>query len=76
MPCIALNDKHRAILCIGGDVYEYEGYRFEIHRYCGPVRVSKKTGDPVASQSDAFFAAVERWEALPEAERQRCRVET
>ena len=75
MPCIALNDKYRTILCIGGDIFEYEGYRFEIHRYFGPVRVSKKTGDLV-NQDSKFFAAVERWEALPEAERQRCRVET
>ena len=76
MPCIALGDKQHTILCIGGDVYEYEGYRFELHRYFGAVRVSKITGDPVAGQSNAFFAAVERWQALPESDRQKCRVET
>ena len=75
MPCIALHDKMRTILCVGGDVYEYAGYRFEMHSYFGPVRVSKKTGSPV-SQDSKFYEAVERWEALPESKRQKCRVDT
>ena len=76
MPCLRYTHNGRpAFLCVGGDVYEYEGYRFEIHHYYGPININKKTDDPLVKQSNKFFEAVERWQALPEKEREKYRVE-
>ena len=79
MPCIRLHD---GFICVSGPVYLFEEFKFEIHSYFGPIRLNKKTGDPLKSQSDvfdsqsdAFFEAVERWQALPQKEREKYLVE-
>ena len=75
MPCIKLNDDNQAILCVGGPVYVFEGFRFEMHSYCGPVNISKITDSPLVKQSGEFFEAVARWQKLPEEEREQYRAE-
>ena len=71
MPCIKLND---GFICISG-VYLFEGFKFVIYSYFGPIRLNKKTGDPLKLQSAVFFEAVERWQALPKKEREKYLVE-
>ena len=34
-----------ACLLVGGDEYELGGVRFEMHRYCGPMPIDKRTGN-------------------------------
>jgi hypothetical protein len=49
------------------DIYQFEGYTFEFHHYCGPIRC-KKNGDPYARQpgkDSPFWGMIDRWVALP-----------
>lgn len=31
---------------LGGNVYDYGGFIFEVHHYCGPHPLNKKTQEP------------------------------
>ena len=76
MPCIKMMIEGKpAILCVGGPVYEFEGYKFENDHYFGPTNLNKRTGEPLVHQSDEFFATALRWQTLPEAERETYRAE-
>ena len=76
MPCIRMKINGRtAFLCVGDAVYEYDGFRFEWHHYFGPINIHKKTDECLVKQSQAFFKAAERWQELPEKERETFRVE-
>ena len=76
MPCIETKLNGRpAFVCIGGDVYEFEGYRFELHSYFGPINIHKKTDSPLVNQTQEFYEAAERWQSLPAEERETYRVE-
>ena len=76
MPCIkALFNGHRTILCMDTDaVFRFEGYKWEMHRYFGPLQI-KRDGELYAHSTAKFYAAVERWQALPAEEREKYRVE-
>ncbi len=76
MTCIKTKFNGRpAFLCIGGDVYSFEGFRFENHSEFGPINIHKKTDECLVKQSQEFFEAAERWQELPDEERETYRVE-
>ena len=77
MPCIPIKSNASGRtdwLCIGGPVYDYDGYRFEIHSEFGPVRLTKDNSMHY-HQPAKFFEAVERWRALPADERDKYKVD-
>ena len=46
--------------------YEFKGYVFDFHRYCGPL-LCRKDGEPRARQPgarSAFWAVIEEWNNL------------
>ena len=58
------------------DIYRFEGYTFEMHRYCGPF-LCRKDGEPSERQPGArskFLAALERWEKLSTDEKEKTRL--
>ena len=52
------------IVSVGGPVRKiFDGYRvwhFEMHHYCGPMPVHKKTGDGITG-TPKFWEAVSKW---------------
>jgi len=77
MPCIPIKSNTSCRtdwLCVSGAIYEFDGYRFEIHSQFGPVRLTKN--DNMHSYQPAkFFDAVERWQALSADEREKYKAE-
>ena len=57
----------------GPRVYEYDGWFFEVHGYCGPWPL-RKDGDPRVHAGPRFWAMLARWDALSEAEQETHRV--
>ncbi len=76
MPCVKMLFNGRpAFLCMDtDDVFRFEGYKWEMHHYFGPLEM-KRDGELIARSKAKFYAAVERWQALPEDEREKYRVE-
>ena len=57
-------------LC-GPKLYEYDGWFFEFAPFPWPLR---KDGEPRKHAGDKFYAMIDKFQALPEAERRRFRV--
>lgn len=58
------------------DIYTFEGYLFENHRYCGPFLCTKK-GEPKKRQPGVrsrFWGSFERWQKLTKDEKEATRV--
>ena len=53
------------IINLGGNDYEFEGQRFEMHPWCGPCPL-KKNGDPKTNIPNSFWPMFKRWQDLPE----------
>lgn len=57
----------------GPRVYEFEGWTFEWHSYCGPWPL-KKNGDPRFAAGRRFWQMIKRFDALSPEERVKCRI--
>ena len=62
----------KGFLC-GPRLYEYEGWFFEEHSYCGPWPL-RKDGELRQRAIRRFFQIIERFQQLPDAERTQYRV--
>lgn len=57
-------------------IYRFEGFTFELHRYCGPI-LCRKDGIPAARQPGPrshFWTVIGRWQKLSKAEREKTRI--
>ena len=63
--------------CIGivtlADIYEFEGFTFEFHRYLGPTKL-RKDFEPAARAGKKFYDAVARWQKLTSEEQETTRI--
>jgi hypothetical protein len=50
------------------DIYEYKGFIFEVHRYCGPCKL-KKNFDPAAAMGRRFWQVWDEWNKLSDKEK-------
>ena len=50
------------------NIYEYKGFLFEFHRYCGPCKL-KKDWEPAARQGLKFWKVIDEWAKLSDAEK-------
>ena len=60
---------------LSGPVYEYGGWLFEVHYYCGPMLLNRRTGEERVSVPAAFWKAWEAFEQLSDSEKARYLVE-
>ena len=60
MPCKIVGN---AIVC-GPKVYEYDGWLFEVHSYCGPWPLRKSDYEPRENAGKRFWDMVSKWEKL------------
>ena len=51
-------------------IYEYEGYYFEWHSYCGPIPLNRKTHEPRKTIPAGFWNMIERFQKLSKEEKQ------
>lgn len=42
-------------------IYEYDGWKFEVHSYCGPWPL-RKDGEPRKRAGRKFWKMIEKWE--------------
>jgi len=56
------------------DIYEYDGFVFEFHRYCGPFKLRKSDWGPAARQGDKFHETVDRWCDLSDEQKEDTRI--
>ena len=61
------------IMCCS-PVYEYNGLKFEMHRYCGPIPL-RKDGEPRERIPQAFWDSFQEWFNLTDAEQKEYLVE-
>lgn len=69
MPCLTFKDKNNlpVFLTVGGPDLEItwrsKTWLFEMHHYCGPVLINRRTGQPLNTEPPkAFWSAFELWE--------------
>lgn len=62
----------QAFLC-GPRIYEYEGWQFEWHDYCGPWPL-RNDGEPRKQAGREFWRMIDRFQNLTPAERKQYRV--
>lgn len=55
-------------------IYEYKGWTFEFNQYHTAPWPLKKDGEPRKCAGRVFWAVFDEWFALPEDEREKCRV--
>ena len=74
-PCFRIAHPGPGFLCGGSPRYEFGGFLFEWHRYCGPALLDRRTGDPRKTIPRGFWNAVERFQKLPPEQRESYRAE-
>jgi hypothetical protein len=68
------NNGHTVGIVHLADIYRFEGFTFEFHRYCGPIKC-RKDGEPSKHPGGRrFFKTVERWQRLTKRQRERTRI--
>jgi len=50
------------------DIYEYKGFTFEVHRYCGPCKL-KKDWEPAGAMGRHFWKVWSDWDKLTKEEK-------
>ena len=55
------------------NIYEYGGFIFEFHHFCGPVKL-KKNWEPATREGMKFYQAVDRWSKLTKKQKEKTRV--
>ncbi len=79
MACVPLvNRKTNRIvgfMCGFHPAYEFGGFLFEIHSYCGPTPLRRDNHDPRVNIPKGFWQAWEAFEKLSGPEREKWRVE-
>lgn len=73
MTCI--RSGNNGVFCVGSPGYHFEGFFFEVHRYCGPVPLNRRTHDPRSTIPAGFWEMWDRFEKLTAAERAACTVD-
>ena len=57
------------------NIYEYKGFTFEWHNYCGPVRVRKKNFEICKRPyGRTFLTVVTEWDNLSKEEKEKTRI--
>ena len=62
------------VSCVGGTVYRFKGYLFEVHRYVGPLPLNKRTHDPRSTVPAGFWEMWDRFEKWTATKRAACTV--
>ena len=62
-------------LCLGGNVYCFQGWTFEVHDYCGPWPLNKDGSPRKTAPGRVFWKMWDAFEALSDEEREACLVE-
>jgi hypothetical protein len=55
------------------NIYEYKGFVFEFHSFCGPCKL-KKDWEPAARQGMKFFRVIDEWVKLSDAEKRATQI--
>ena len=63
----------KGIICYS-HIYRFDGIEFEYNPYIGPAQL-KKDGNPRLHQTKAFWAMIERFDKLTDAEKAACKVQ-
>ena len=56
------------------NIYQFGGFTFEFHPYCGPVKLRKKDLEPAKNMGRAFFKTLDKWEQLSDKEKEETRI--
>lgn len=64
--------KQVGFMC-GPRIYKFEGWFFEVHKWCGPWPL-KKDGELRQRAGKKFFGMYERFNKLSDEEKDECRV--
>jgi len=66
MPCVKLDGPRPGFVCGFHPVYEFDGYLFEVHSYCGPTPLRRKDHEPRMNIPAGFWEMIDVFNALPE----------
>jgi hypothetical protein len=55
------------------DIYQYKGFTFEVHRYCGPIKL-KKDWEPAAAMGRKFWKVWGEWDKLTKEEKAKTQI--
>lgn len=55
------------------NIYEYDGFIFEFHKFCGPCKL-KKNWEPAACSGMKFYKTIDRWCQLTDKEKEKTRI--
>ena len=79
MPCEPLAAKYAdgetelvGFLCWHPE-YDFEGFLFEWHSYCGPMQINRRNGEVRVTVDRGFYDAMDRFRELSEKEQETYR---
>jgi len=55
------------------DIYEYKGFTFEFHSYCGPIKLNKDW-EPSKRTGRKFYKILREWDKLSEEAKEETRI--
>ena len=63
----------RAVFVEVDNIFEFQGFTFSWHAYCGPVKL-KKDWTSAKKTGKRFYDAIDKWYNLPKARRKKFQV--
>lgn len=58
-----------------GNIFEYKGFTFENHHFCGPTRLKKKDFEPCKNPyGRVFLKAYSEWNKLSKKKKEKTRI--
>lgn len=61
------------VICLP-NIYEYGGFTFEMHYWCGPMKLRKKDFEPAKRQGRKFYKIIGEWQKLSKKEKKKTQV--
>jgi len=56
------------------DIYQFKGFTFEFHRYCGVMKLNKDF-EPAKRDGRKFYAVISEWCKLTDGDKEKTRIQ-
>jgi hypothetical protein len=74
MSCHSFNSNGvQGFICLA-NIYQYKGFTFEYHHYCGPVKLRKKDLEPAKNSGRKFFKILDEWNKMTDIDKEKTRI--
>lgn len=62
----------KGVICLP-NIYQYGGFTFEFHNYCGPIKLRKDL-EPAKNSGRKFFKILDEWNKMTDIDKEKTKI--